>query len=105
MEVLYILYLHFWWMFRTLLALRSQSKEWLQALYNAFISTPASERGPFFQAIAAYATISEPQVLADLFKVVLENLIKVSISVLTTPMLKNVLVASRHNSLFISSDY
>ncbi|GMH32215.1 hypothetical protein BSKO_00049 [Bryopsis sp. KO-2023] len=61
---------------RTVETLRKHSAEWLQALYNAYISTGPDQRIPLFQAIAAYSRITDPTILAEFFKMILENLIK-----------------------------
>lgn len=61
---------------RTIEALRSQSAQWLQALYTGYTTTDTSGRGPIFRALAAYSTITEPSVLAEFFRTILENLIK-----------------------------
>lgn len=57
--------------------LRQFSKNWLPLMFRVFLATPSESRGHIASVIAAYASISEASLLANLFRAALGKLIKV----------------------------
>ncbi len=59
-------------------ALRGTAESWLPLLLNAFVNTPANQRGHIGAAIAGYACVCAPETVAMLFRSALTKLMKVS---------------------------
>ena len=57
-------------------ALRVQARTWLPLLLNAFISTPANQRGHIGGAVAAYACVCESDAIATMFRAAITKLMK-----------------------------
>ena len=49
-------------------ALRAFSRNWLPLLFKVFLDTPSESRAHIGAAIAAYSTISDQSLLANLFR-------------------------------------
>lgn len=58
-------------------ALRASAMSWLPVLCAAFVAAAPEARGPLGDAIAAYACICAPDVVAGFFRTAMQKLIKV----------------------------
>lgn len=58
-------------------ALQQFSRNWLPLLFRVFLETSPEQRGEVAAAIREYALISDPGLLATLFRAVLTKLLKV----------------------------
>lgn len=58
-------------------ALRGSAMSWLPVLCASFVSAAPEARGPLAGAIAAYACMVSPDVVAGFFRTAMQKLIKV----------------------------